>query len=228
MDALTKYSSRGGQSDPSTARKAPARHGTANCSVCKPALARKVQIQGRSIRTAIRKTAVTGPVPVMLGCWATSRPSPSVHGGLEQGGLRLSLLRTSPGPAPGASGGGRGRHRRSAALRCHGGNLTLGRSAWSRTRWVGDALKFQHCASRGGAAAGAALAELHVAMGFSLAAEAMARSGRCGSHLAVDVPGSFWRRCESLTLQARAPADGHPRAVQKGQVVQAPALVRRC
>ncbi|NBW49413.1 MAG: MOSC domain-containing protein, partial [Betaproteobacteria bacterium] len=47
--------------------------------------ARKVQIQGRSILTAIRKTAVTGPVPVMpLGLLGDEQADPSVHGGLDK------------------------------------------------------------------------------------------------------------------------------------------------
>ena len=47
--------------------------------------ARRVQIGGRTVLTAMGKTAVPGPVPVMpLGLAGDEQADLSVHGGLEK------------------------------------------------------------------------------------------------------------------------------------------------
>ncbi|WNO03561.1 MOSC domain-containing protein [Rhodoferax mekongensis] len=160
--------------------------------------ARKVQIQGRSILTAIRKTAVTGPVPVMpLGLLGDEQADPSVHGGLDKAvyaypSEHYEFWREA---------------RREAGVAdiddqlpfgAMGENLTLS-GLLEQDVWVGDVLRFQHCALRVVQPREPCF-KFNAAMGFSSAVKAMALSGRCGFYLAVDAPGTL-EAGESFTVQ---------------------------
>lgn len=162
-------------------------------------IARKVQIQGRSILTAIRKTAVTGPVPVMpLGLLGDEQADPSVHGGLDKAvyaypSEHYEFWRQA---------------RREAGVAdiddqlpfgAMGENLTLS-GLLEQDVWVGDVLRFQHCALRVVQPREPCF-KFNAAMGFSSAVKAMALSGRCGFYLAVDVPGTL-EAGESFSLQS--------------------------
>ena len=152
------------------------------------AQARKVLIGGRSLLSAIFKTAAAGPVPVgPLGLQGDEQADLSVHGGLEKavyvypsehyafwqaerqragvGGIDAEL-------APGAMGE----------------NLTL-RGLLETDVWVGDVLRFANCALRVEQPREPCY-KFNAAMGFNTAVKAMAQSGFCGFYLSVDQPGT--------------------------------------
>ena len=151
--------------------------------------ARKVQIQGRNILTAIRKSPVQGQVPVLpLGLAGDEQADPSVHGGLDK------ALYAYPSE-----------HyafwqdaRRAAGVSdiddqlpfgAVGENLTL-QGLLEHGVWVGDILRFAHCALRVVQPREPCF-KFNAAMGYSNAVKDMALSGRCGFYLAVDEPGSL-------------------------------------
>jgi len=151
--------------------------------------ARKVQIQGRSILTAIRKTAVTGPVPVMpLGLLGDEQADLSVHGGLDKAVYAY--------PSEHYEFWRQARREDCVAdiddqlpFGAMGENLTLA-GLLEQDVWVGDVMRFQHCALRVVQPREPCF-KFNAAMGFSSAVKAMALSGRCGFYLAVDEPGTL-------------------------------------
>ncbi len=151
--------------------------------------ARKVQVQGRSILTAIRKTAVAGPVPVMpLGLAGDEQADLSVHGGLDKAvyaypSEHYEFWRQARRTAGVAD---IDEHLPFGAM---GENLTLAGLLESDV-WVGDVLQFAHCALRVVQPREPCF-KFNAAMGFNAAVKAMAQSGRCGFYLAVDRPGTL-------------------------------------
>ena len=152
------------------------------------AQARKVMISGRSILTAIHKTAVLGPVDVKpLGLAGDEQADLSVHGGLDKAvyaypaehyAFWVEARRTA-----GVSG-------IDTALP-HGSigeNLTLNGLLESDV-WVGDVLQFPHCVLRVDQPREPCY-KFNAAMGFNTAVKAMAQSGFCGFYLSVDEPGT--------------------------------------
>ena len=152
------------------------------------AQARKVVISGRSILTAIHKTAVTGPVDVKpLGLHGDEQADLSVHGGLEKAvyaypaehyGFWMDARRIA-----GVAG-------IDTALP-HGSlgeNLTLNGLLESDV-WVGDVLRFPHCVLRVEQPREPCF-KFNAAMGFNTASRTMAQSGFCGFYLSVDSPGT--------------------------------------
>jgi MOSC domain-containing protein YiiM len=150
---------------------------------------RKVQMQGRSILTAIRKTAVHGVVPVTpLGLVGDEQADPSVHGGLDKALYaypteHYAFWREA---------------RRSAGvseiddqlpLGAVGENLSLA-GLLERDVWVGDVLRFPNCELRVVQPREPCF-KFNAAMGYSAAVRDMATSGRCGFYLAVDTPGTL-------------------------------------
>ncbi|PQA76054.1 MOSC domain-containing protein [Rhodoferax sp. TS-BS-61-7] len=160
--------------------------------------ARKVQINGRSILTAIHKTAVAGPVPVLpLGLQGDEQADLSVHGGLEKAVYAYpsehyafwQQARREAGVAEiddALSSGSMGE------------NLTLS-GLLEADVWVGDVLRFADCALRVVQPREPCF-KFNVAMGFSTAVKAMALSGRCGFYLAVNEPGTV-QAGERFTLE---------------------------
>ncbi len=153
------------------------------------AQARKVVISGRSILTAIHKTAVEGPVAVKpLGLQGDEQADLSVHGGLQKAvyaypaehyAFWLEARR-----AAGVAG-------IDTALP-HGSmgeNLTLN-GLLEADVWVGDVLRFPNCALRVTDPREPCF-KFNAAMGFNTAVKAMAQSGFCGFYLAVDEPGTL-------------------------------------
>lgn len=151
--------------------------------------ARKVQIQGRSILTAIRKMTLGGPVPVLaLGLAGDEQADLSVHGGLDKAvyaypSEHYDFWRQA---------------RREAGVAdiddqlpfgAMGENLTLA-GLLEQDVWVGDVLRFANCALRVVQPREPCF-KFNAAMGYSSAVRDMALSGRCGFYLAVDVPGTL-------------------------------------
>lgn len=152
------------------------------------AQARAVQIDGRSVRTAIGKRAQPGAVSVRpLGLEGDEQADLSVHGGLSKAvyaypAQHYPFWQTVRAQAqvsmwdealpPGAMGE----------------NLTL-TGIDEGALWIGDRLRLPHCVL--------AVSEprfpcfkFNAAMGFAQAAKLMVQSGFCGAYLAVIEPGS--------------------------------------
>jgi MOSC domain-containing protein YiiM len=161
--------------------------------------ARKVLVQGRSVLTAIHKTAVVVPVSVEpLGLQGDEQADPSVHGGLDKAvyaypAEHYTFWQTE---------------RQAAGLAgidtvlpygCMGENLTL-QGLLETQVWIGDVLRFAHCTLRVTQAREPCF-KFNVAMGFSTAVKRMAQTGFCGFYLAVDEPGTV-QVGEPFTLEA--------------------------
>jgi MOSC domain-containing protein YiiM len=160
-------------------------------------VARKVQIQGRSILTAIHKSSVEGAVPVMpLGLLGDEQADPSVHGGLDK------AVYAYPSEHYGfwqeaRSAAGVGGLEPNLPWGSMGENLTL-TGLLEHDVWVGDVLRFANCALRVTQPREPCF-KFNAAMGYPGAVKAMALSGFCGFYLAVDTPGQL-RAGESFEL----------------------------
>jgi MOSC domain-containing protein YiiM len=168
---------------------------------------RKVHIQGRSILTAIRKTAVAGPVPVMpLGLLGDEQADPSVHGGLDKAvyaypSEHYAFWRQARQDAGVADIDDQ------LPFGSMGENLTLA-GLLEQEVWVGDVLRFADCALRVVQPREPCF-KFNAAMGYSGAVKAMALSGRCGFYLAVDTPGTV-QAGESFVLEPGSRQMGIP------------------
>ena len=153
-------------------------------------VARRVEINGRQVMTAIGKRRVSGPLAVRpLGLDGDEQADLTVHGGLSKAvyaypsehypfwqTVRAQAKVTSlwDDPLPGGF---------------MGENLTL--SGLLETQvWVGDVLRFANC--------DLAVSEprfpcfkFNAAMGFNQAAKMMSANAWCGFYLAVRVPGTL-------------------------------------
>ena len=153
------------------------------------AAARRVQISGRSILTAIHKTAVAGPVPVMpLGLMGDEQADMSVHGGLDKA-LYAYPVEHYPFWRDARRQAGAGLMDDALPFGAVGENLTIS-GVLEADVWVGDVLQFANCALRVTQPREPCY-KFNAAMGFSGAVKAMAQSGFCGFYLAVDVPGTL-------------------------------------
>lgn len=153
------------------------------------AAARRVQISGRSVLTAIHKTAVSGPVPVMpLGLLGDEQADPSVHGGLDKA-LYAYPAEHYPFWRAARLQAGVGLIDDALPFGSVGENLTLS-GVVEADVWVGDVLQFANCALRVTQPREPCY-KFNAAMGFSGAVKAMAQTGFCGFYLAVDEPGTL-------------------------------------
>lgn len=151
------------------------------------AQARRIQINGRAILTAIHKLPVSGAVLVApMGLAGDEQADLSVHGGLDKAvyaypAEHYPFWREARAQA-GVSG-------IDDALRFGsvGENLTL-QGLLETDVWVGDVLKFTDCELRVTQPREPCY-KFNAAMGFSRAAKAMAQKGCCGFYLAVNQPG---------------------------------------
>lgn len=152
------------------------------------ARARKVLIGGRSILTAIHKTPVRGPVAVApLGLDGDEQADLSVHGGLDKAiyaypSEHYAFWRNARQTA-GVAG-----IDEALNFGAVGENLSLSGLLESDV-WVGDVLRFAHCALRVEQPREPCY-KFNAAMGFNAAVKAMAQSGFCGFYLSVDTPGT--------------------------------------
>ena len=151
--------------------------------------ARRVTIQGRSVLTAIHKQAVSGAVPVMpLGLTGDEQADPSVHGGLDKAvyaypSEHYAFWRQARAQA------GLGGIDDGLPWGSMGENLTLV-GLMEADVWVGDVLRFAHCALRVTQPREPCY-KFNAAMGFNQASKLMAQQGCCGFYLAVDEPGTL-------------------------------------
>ena len=151
--------------------------------------ARKALIGGRAVLTAIRKTAVPGPVAVRpLGLEGDEQADLSVHGGLDKAvyaypSEHYAFWRDQRAQA------GVGGIDDQLPFGAMGENLTLSGLLESEV-WVGDLLEFPGCVLRVDQPREPCF-KFNAAMGFNQAVKAMAQSGFCGFYLSVDQAGSL-------------------------------------
>ena len=159
------------------------------CVSAQVAQARKVLISGRSILTAIHKTAISGPVAVgVLGLAGDEQADLSVHGGLEKAVYAYPQEHYDFWRTQRAQAGVAGIDDRLAPG-AMGENLTL-QGLLETDVWVGDILRFAHCSLRVTQPREPCY-KFNAAMGFNTAVKAMAQSGFNGFYLSVDMPGTL-------------------------------------
>ncbi|NDP41008.1 MAG: MOSC domain-containing protein [Rhodoferax sp.] len=149
--------------------------------------ARRIQIDGRAILSAIHKLPVTGAVLVgPLGLAGDEQADLSVHGGLDKA---VYAYPAEHYPFWRAARAAAGLTEIDDALPFGsvGENLTL-QGVLEADVWVGDVLWFAHCALRVTQPREPCY-KFNAAMGFNGAAKTMAQHGCCGFYLAVDQPG---------------------------------------
>lgn len=159
------------------------------CVGVQVAQARKVSISGRSILTAIHKTAVSGPVQVgPLGLAGDEQADLSVHGGLEKAVYAYPLEHYEFWRVQREQAGVTGIDDRlePGAM---GENLTL-QGLLEGDVWVGDVLRFAHCSLRVEQPREPCF-KFNAAMGFNTAVRAMAQTGFFGFYLSVLEPGTI-------------------------------------
>jgi MOSC domain-containing protein YiiM len=149
--------------------------------------ARRVQINGRSILTAIHKLPVAGAVQVApLGLDGDEQADLSVHGGLDKA-VYAYPSEHYPFWREARTQAGLTGIDEALPFGSVGENLTL-QGVLETDVWVGDVLKFAHCELRVTQPREPCY-KFNAAMGFNGAVKAMAQMGCCGFYLAVDQPG---------------------------------------
>lgn len=149
--------------------------------------ARRVQIDGRAILTAIHKQQVLGAVSVQrLGLAGDEQADLSVHGGLDKAVYAYPSEHYPFWQNARAQAGLTGIDD-AFPYGSVGENLSL-RGLLESDVWVGDVLKFSHCELRVTLPREPCY-KFNAAMGFNRAAKLMAQQGCCGFYLAVDGPG---------------------------------------
>lgn len=153
------------------------------------AQARRVQISGRSILTAIHKQPVSGPVKVApLGLDGDEQADLSVHGGLDKAVYAYPSEHYPFWQKARADAGLTGIDD-ALPFGSMGENLSL-QGLLETEAWVGDVLKFADCTLRVTQPREPCY-KFNAAMGYNGAVKAMAQKGCCGFYLAVDEPGSI-------------------------------------
>jgi MOSC domain-containing protein YiiM len=153
------------------------------------ARARRVQIHGRSVLTAIHKLPVTGPVAVVpMGLVGDEQADLSVHGGLDKAvyahpGEHYPFWQEARAQA------GLTSIDEALPFGSLGENLTL-QGLLEADVWLGDVLEFAQCRLRVTQPREPCY-KFNAAMGFNGASKLMAQTGRCGFYLAVQQPGTL-------------------------------------
>ena len=151
------------------------------------ALARRVQIDGRSILTAIHKQATAGSVVVTpMGLDGDEQADLSVHGGLDKAvyaypSEHYAFWREARAKA------GLGAIDNALPWGSVGENLTL-QGVLETDVWVGDVLQFSHCTLRVTQPREPCY-KFNAAMGYNGAVKTMAQQACCGFYLAVEKAG---------------------------------------
>ena len=149
--------------------------------------ARRVQINGRSILTAIHKLPVAGAVAVRpMGLDGDEQADLSVHGGLDKA-VYAYPSEHYPFWRAARAQAGLADIDELFPFGSIGENLTL-QGVLETDVWVGDVLRFADCVLRVTQPREPCY-KFNAALGFSRAAKTMAQQGCCGFYLAVDQPG---------------------------------------
>ena len=149
--------------------------------------ARKVNIGGRSVLTAIQKSSVTDAVPVgPLGLLGDVQADLSVHGGLDKA-VYAYATEHYPFWVDARAQAGLAGFDAALAWGAMGENLSL-QGLLETDVWLGDRLQFADCTLRVTQPREPCF-KFNAAMGFNQAVKRMAQTGYCGFYLAVDAPG---------------------------------------
>lgn len=152
------------------------------------AKARRAQIGGRAVLTAIFKNSVSGPVVVKpLGLVGDEQADLSVHGGLDKA-VYAYPSEHYPYWADARARTGHAEIDDALLFGSMGENLSLEGLLESEV-WVGDVFKFAHCSLRVTMPREPCY-KFNAAMGYSAAVREMTKTGFSGWYLAVDEPGS--------------------------------------
>ncbi|MDD5332584.1 MAG: MOSC domain-containing protein [Rhodoferax sp.] len=150
--------------------------------------ARRIQIEGRSILTAIHKLPVTGPVQVSaMGLSGDEQADLTVHGGLDKAVYAYPVEHYPFWRAQRTKASLMGSDDAALPLGTFGENLTL-QGLLETEVWVGDVLRFAACALRVTQPRQPCY-KFNAVMGFSGASKVMAQSGYCGFYLALEQAG---------------------------------------
>ena len=151
--------------------------------------ARRLQMQGRSMLSAIGKQAVQGPVPVgRLGLLGDEQADLSLHGGLDKAVYAYPIEHYAYWQT----------QRRAHGVSLFdevlapgfvGENLTL-QGLLESDVWIGDELHFAHCVLRV-TEPRHPCGKFNAVMGYAQASRDMAHARCSGFYLAVDEPGSI-------------------------------------
>jgi MOSC domain-containing protein YiiM len=153
------------------------------------AQARRVQIGGRAVLTAIHKLSVSGEIAVKpLGLQGDEQADLSVHGGLDKA-VYAYPVEHYPFWRDARMQAGVAGIDDALPFGAMGENLSL-QGLLESDVWVGDVLRFSNCSLRVTQPREPCY-KFNAAMGFSTAAKRMAQSGFCGFYLAVDGPGKL-------------------------------------
>jgi MOSC domain-containing protein YiiM len=151
------------------------------------ARARRVQINGRSVLTAIHKLPMTGPVAVVpMGLVGDEQADLSVHGGLDKA-VYAYPAEHYPFWQEARAQAGLTAIDTALPFGSVGENLTL-LGLLEAEVWLGDVLEFAQCRLRVTQPREPCY-KFNAAMGFNGAAKLMAQQGCCGFYLAVQQPG---------------------------------------
>ena len=152
---------------------------------CAPA--RRVQMEARTVLTAIYKMPVAGAVAVApMGLAGDEQADLSVHGGLDKAVYAYPSEHYAFWRAARAQAGLSGIDD-ALPFGSVGENLTL-QGVFETDVWVGDVLRFPGCTLRVTQPREPCY-KFNAAMGFNGAAKAMAQAGGCGFYLAVQARG---------------------------------------
>ncbi len=153
------------------------------------AQARHLQIDGRSILSAIHKQPQAGAVAVQpLGLQGDEQADLSVHGGLDKAVYAYPSEHYPFWQAERAQAGVAQEDAR-LAFGSMGENLSLA-GVLEADVWVGDVLRFAHCELRVTQPREPCF-KFNAVMGYTGAVRAMAKSGFCGFYLAVNQSGEL-------------------------------------
>jgi MOSC domain-containing protein YiiM len=151
------------------------------------AQARRVQINGRAVLTAIHKTPVLGDIEAKpLGLVGDDQADLSVHGGLDKA-VYAYPSEHYPFWQAARREAGVGEIDDALPFGALGENLSL-QGVLEGDVWISDLLKFERCTLRVTQPREPCY-KFNAAMGFSAASKTMAQHGHCGFYLAVDEPG---------------------------------------
>lgn len=173
-----------------------------------------LQIEGRTVASAIAKRSVAGPVAIgPLGLAGDQQADPAVHGGFDKAVYAYSsahyrFWQTVRAQARAAAP--------EAALPCGsmGENLTID-VLDEASLWIGDRLLLPGCTLAVSAPRFPCF-KFAAVMGFAQASKLMIQSGYCGAHLTVIQPGEV-RAGEMAALQP-GPRDVNLRELFKARM----------
>ena len=156
---------------------------------------RLLRVGERTVRSAICKQAVEGPVTVgPLGLTGDEQNDLSVHGGLSKAVYALPHAHLAWWSAQRAAATG-GLLDASLLPGMLGENLSLvGEDDMpldERTVWIGDRLQFDGGLVLRVTEPRQPCAKFNAVLGYERAGKEMVQSGRCGFYMAVEVPGAL-------------------------------------